>query len=184
MIIRPALNVFQRRTSMILLFGAFRPFEPESPISDAEVDLVQRIVGNARRYRQPLTFTRKVPAPGTPPQGVWLPGCQPRISDRVFDHTTDTAFGNPEFCEMYHRLRLFGFRAAGAYCDSSFQATLGDQMCDRDKVELISDSPPLQYCSTKANLAANTDSVLPHIDGTKIIDYFSWLNELRFVEYS
>lgn len=183
-IIRPALSVFRRNTDLIVIFGAFRQFEPEAPIDPVDVDLMQNVVEAARRYRQPLAFSRELPDMSEPPQGTWLPGCRPRIRDRVFEHVGRTVFANPEFRSLYESNLSAKIKFVGPSNDSTLSAAISDHLCVSRPIERILNTEALHLRSTTTENATNQDSVLPHTFNVEPLDYFSWLKGLRLVEYN
>ena len=76
-IIRPSDSVFKRTTPLVLIFGAYRRFDLDPPLSQEELDTITQVVALSRRLRAPLAFSRLVPEDRAPEAGVWLPDCRP-----------------------------------------------------------------------------------------------------------
>lgn len=183
-IIRPSPEIFRRRNPMVVVFGAFRLFDAEPPLKDCDVALLRGVIANARRYRQTLAFSRPIDSDGAMPQGTWLPGCRPRISDRLFEHRDASCFSNPDFVALYQVFAPRQIFVVGPENDSCLAATLADRRADPRQFRVITPQPPLQNCSAAHENAPLTDAVSPYCAPSRPVDYFLWLNELRTVEYS
>lgn len=183
-IIRPAPEVFRRKPCLVLVFGAFRPYEPEQPLAGYDHDLLKNVITTARRYRQSLAFSRPIDSDDSAGRGAWLPECRPRISDRVFGHRGASCFSNPDFRLLYEVFASRQVQVAGPQYDSALAATISDIKADPDYFRIIAANPPLHNCSALSANAAVNEAILPHCSITPHIDYFLWLNELRELEYS
>ncbi|MHA3915094.1 hypothetical protein [Halovulum sp. GXIMD14793] len=181
-VIRPAPEVFQRKSPMVLIFGAFRRAGDDLPPMDHDITFLRDVVENARRYRQVLAFSRRINPGETLPDGHWLPGCRPKISDRLFDHVGASCFSNSEFAAMYAVFAPRLIQVAGPENDSSLAATVLDEQADRTAFRMIAARQPLQNCSTVNGNAAVSSTLSPQCPSIKPVDIIFWLNELRSIE--
>ncbi len=147
-VVRPAVGVFRRTLPMIIVFGAYRRYEIDAPLSDTELDTITGVVDLARRFHSPLAFSRAVSNETASQAGVWLPGCRPKVTDRVFDHEPGSAFANAEFSGVLNTITQRGFCVTGPENDSSLSATLADLKAQNREVEVITRPGLLQKCST------------------------------------
>ncbi len=153
-VIRPTPAVFRRSMPLVIVFGAYRRLDVDPPLPQADVDTITRVVGMARRLHMPLAFIRNVPQDRRHEPGIWLRGCRPRISDRVFDHPVGAAFRLSAFASPFNGLTDGEIHVTGPASDSCLRAAIAAPEDEFGPIRRISANLALQKCSTRS---ANTD---------------------------
>lgn len=182
-VIRPSPGVFRRTTPLVVVFGAFRRYETDRPLSQAELETITGVVGGARRFRTPLAFSRVVGKDGLSGPGVWLPGCRPKVTDRVFDHAEGSAFGNREFANVFTKITEREIVMVGPENDSSRTATLADSKAYDRPVRVIMAGGTLHNCSSALNQRSQDDHNPSNCDQLSAVNFEEWERELCVIEY-
>lgn len=147
-VIRPAQGVFPRRLPLFVVFGAYRRFELDPPLDAADLETITATVQRARSAKMPLAFCRAVRDLHNAEAGMWLPGCRPRVTDRVFDHVTGSVFGSTTFASVFDKLTERAIFMVGPRFDSSMRSTASDSAAAKHSIKVVIPDHPLQKCST------------------------------------
>ena len=148
MIIRPAKGVFRQTAPLVVIFGAYRRLNKDPQLDAADLSTLTRAVDVARRAHMPLAFCREVEHAFGTEAGVWLSGCLPKVSDRVFDHAGSSAFTSAEFARVVGSITERTIFVVGPRVDSSMRNTVSDASALDRTVHVIIPDHPLQKCST------------------------------------
>jgi len=173
-IIRPAESVFRRTTPLVLIFGAYRRFDVDKPLTDEEFRTITDVVTLSRRLHAPLAFSRVVPEDRAVEPGVWLPGCRPKITDRVFDHIGGSMFQNREFAHAFRTITRRDLILVGARDDSALMATARDaRPYGRDSQVVLPDNA-LHIRSTASQPVREPAAVAPYSGRISTVNFSQW----------
>lgn len=174
MIIRPSARVFQRTMPLVVVFGAYRRYDIDQPLSQEDLETISGVVGTARRMRAPLAFSRLVPEDRSPAPGVWLPGCRPKVTDRVFDHAGGSLFDNREFANVFRSITRREVVLVGARGDSALMATARDaRPYDRDASVVLPDGA-LHIRSAARDALREDFMVTPQSGRISTVNFSEW----------
>lgn len=181
-IIRPAESVFRRTTPLVLVFGAYRRFDADKPLSGEELETITKVVALSRRLHAPLAFSRVVPEDRSAEPGVWLPGCRPRITDRVFDHNGGSMFENREFAHVFRTITRRDLILVGARNDSALMATARDaRPYGRDSHVILPDNA-LHIRSTAPRPVREPAAVTPQSGRISTVNFSQWERSVCVLE--
>lgn len=180
-IIRPAPEVFNRSTRLLVVFGAFRRFDQAPPFPMEQEDRLAEMVSEARKYRVSLAFSRRTRPDGTGYPGAWLPGCRPRVTDMVFNHRECSSFSNSEMLGALRRLGAERTVFVGTESDSEIRASLRDAERLGLRVERVGLQNAMHKCSASEGTTVNYVNFPPRSGQTDATAYGHWLNSLRVV---
>ncbi len=181
-IIRPAPQVFRRTLPLMVVFGAFEGPETGRPASLAETTAMSDMLETARRYRWPLAFWRRLRPDGALPPGHWLPGCRPRVMDRVFEGRSAAPLDNREFRAVLSRPECTEIFALGLRNDSSSNAFRSDVANLRCRLVLVPDAQVLLNCSGEARNSIPQHGIPVEAIGCDQIRIQDWKKCLRKLE--
>ncbi|MSU88328.1 isochorismatase family protein [Rhodobacteraceae bacterium 2CG4] len=173
-IIRPSDSVFKRTTPLVLIFGAYRRFELDPPLSQEELDTITQVVALSRRLRAPLAFSRLVPEDRAPEAGVWLPDCRPKITDRVFDHAPGSMFQNREFANAFRSITRRDLVLTGPRSDSSLMATARDSRPYGRDAQVVLPDGALHIRSTATRAVREVAAVMPQSGRISTVNFSEW----------
>lgn len=148
LIVRPSPGVFHRTMPLVIVFGAYRRYELDPQLDSADFEMITEVVSTARQMHLSLAFCRTVSAVGVSDPGRWLPGCRPRVTDRVFDHLPGSAFTSEAFASVLDTITEHKIHVTGPRADSSMRSTVSDPRARSREVEVVIPNHPLQLCST------------------------------------
>jgi len=173
-ILRPSAGVFERRLPHVLVFGTYRAASLP-PLDVIDQSTILTTVKFARRIRAPLHFLRELCSDGS---GRWLEGCQPQVTDRVFDHPRGSAFSNKEFYRYFNTLNEIERVAVGPQNDSSLQLTISESETSHRRIRALISKEPLQNCSTNAGKVPAPHQRSPAHHDAKEIPLSQWYHSL------
>ncbi|NNU81443.1 isochorismatase family protein [Halovulum dunhuangense] len=183
-IIRPSQGVFQRTMPLVVVFGAWRSVDGDTPLDAADHDTITRCVSVARRLQMPLAFSRAMkPERDRRAGGVWLPECRPRVTDRVFDHPRGSCFENRDFEHVFRSITQRDIYLVGPRFDSSLRATLRDTRGHERPVKVVIAAHPLQNCSTAPEFRAAIFRATAVSDADRDICVEDWERSFCSVEH-
>ena len=125
-VLKPDPGVFSRLMPLVIVFGAYRRYDRDPPLSDAGLQTISGAIGLARRLRAPLAYSLLIDDATETWPGVWLPECRPRVRDRVFRHMEGSIFCNREFGVVFRTHLPRETVIVGTTGDSSLCATAED----------------------------------------------------------
>ncbi len=179
-VIRPAPHIFQRALPLVVVFGAYRRYPRAALLDLAAMQTIEEGVALARRVHAPLAFCREVTAQDEP--GVWLPGCRPRVSDRVFDTAPGSACAHREFASVLLGLGDRALALLGPEDDSSLAATAADAARSGHPVLRIRPGEALQNRSTADAAALDAGALAGNHGRVRTISLGAWANNLLVSE--
>ncbi len=183
-IIRPAPSVFRKTLPMMVVVGAFRPLGDDQLLDCPTADMMRSVLETARSYRWPLAFWRQHTKEEVPPDGHWLPGCRPRVMDRVFEGRSASMFDNREFCSVVARSQTERLYAVGPRNDSTLLASQKDAPLFGCSFVLVSDHEVLHFCSGGQSDGSDGEcDGAPHPTDARIC-VRNWKDTLRTVEFN
>lgn len=181
-IIRPAPQVFQRTLPLMLVFGAFEATGTRPPASLAATAMIRDTLETARRYRWPLAFWRRVEADGSTPEGHWLPGCRPRVTDRVFEGRSGSPLQNRELRSVIMRPECTDLYALGLPNDSDLDVLESGLARLGCRLVLVTEAKVLQNCSGLARIGTAKPGMPVHALESSQICHHDWKKCLRTLE--
>ncbi len=147
-VIRPAQGVFLQTLPLSFVFGAYRRFEVDPQLDAADLRTITATVQRARSAKMPLAFCRVVRDAHSAEAGVWLPGCRPKVTDRVFDHIAGSFFNSTAFAGVFAEFTERQIFMVGPRLDSSMRSTVSDSAAAKHRIKVVIPDHPLQKCST------------------------------------
>ena len=168
---------------LVIVFGAFRRYQTDPTLDASDFETLTGAVGLSRRMRVPLAFSRVVQEDRSTEAGIWLPGCQPKITDRVFDHPAGSIFENREFASLFTKITDREIFAVGPRDDSSMRDTVRDSgPYERDIRVIIPDSL-LQNRSASGEFPADIFGAASRREENIGLPFGAWENSICAFEY-
>ncbi|MEM8787667.1 MAG: hypothetical protein AAGE76_05360 [Pseudomonadota bacterium] len=180
-IIRPSPEVFRRTMPLTLVFGACRIPGRDPLLDRADTETIVDTVRWARRLSIPLAFLR-LTGDEDSNSGTWLPGCRPRVCDRVFEHARGSALANDIFVAVFMNLHHGEFFAVGPRNDSSMRATVSAADALDRPIQVIMPTHPLQNCSTTGAGFPRLVRSSPYSDHHRELSFDSWEKTMCLIE--
>lgn len=182
-IIRPSPGVFRRTMPLVIVFGAFRRYGIDPELERSDFETLTGTVALSRRMHMPLAFSRVVQSDRSTGPGIWLPGCRPKVTDRVFDHPEGSIFGNREFANVFMNITDREIYAAGPRTDSSMQATVDESAPHDRDIRVIIPDEALQKCSAQTDFPAEVFGRGSRGRRELDVSYGVWGNSVCAFEY-
>ncbi|MEM9228627.1 MAG: hypothetical protein AAGB10_03390 [Pseudomonadota bacterium] len=165
---------------LVVVFGAYRRFELDKKLDDPDLDTITQVVSSARQMHLSLAFCRTVSAEGAADPGVWLPGCRPKVTDRVFEHLPGSAFESAAFSSVWETITDRKIHVTGPRSDSSMRSTVSDHRALTREVEVVIPNHPLQLCSTHLRDDAIVARMSPYSGQHCELSFTEWKEAICF----